>query len=85
MGGFLMSILAESIATAKTTTAAANDKVVQPKTITQADAMDAANCRYQINQAVIGAKEGAAEAIIAKAGKAITDTRQTRYAHWKRD
>ena len=69
------SILAASIATAKAATAATtDDKVVQPTIILQADAMEAADRRNQVNQAVIRAKEGATDAIVKKVGHAITNT-----------
>ena len=65
------TVLAESIATAKAATT--EDKIVQPVIITQADANEAADRLNQMRQAVIGAKEGATDAIVKKVGTAITD------------
>ena len=50
------------------------DATVTPAFTTRADAQEEADRRNQINQAVIGAKEGATEAITAKVGKDITDS-----------
>ena len=53
----------------------AEDQVVSREAITtRADAMDAADRINQVNQAVIGAKEGITDGIIAVVGKRVTDT-----------
>ena len=69
------TIIEDSIAEAKAKQDASDDpsKKVEPLIQTRADAMDAAD-RYNIEvQAVIGAKEGAIEAITQKVGANVTD------------
>jgi hypothetical protein len=54
--------------------AASTGRTIVPHTIdSRADTQDEANRLNLINQAVIGAKEGAAEAITAKVGSDVTD------------
>jgi hypothetical protein len=55
---------ASAVSTSSTTIAPAIDS--------HSDAQDEADCLNHINQAVIGAKEGTAEAITAKVGSNVT-------------
>ena len=47
---------------------------IAPSIVTQADAIDAADRQYMLNQLGIGAKEGAIKAITEKVGISATDT-----------
>jgi hypothetical protein len=67
----ITSVLDESRATANALST--TQLPVLPTITTRADAQDEADRINQINQAVIGAKEGATEAITDKVGSDITD------------
>ena len=78
----IASIKATSVATAKSVlddakaiaaAASTGSSIVPPAIDSRADAQDEADRINLINQAVIGAKEGAAEAITAKVGSDVTD------------
>ena len=78
----IATIKATSVATAKSvlddakavaTAASTGSTIVPPAIDSRADAQDEADRLNLINQAVIGAKEGAAEAITAKVGSDVTD------------
>ena len=71
----IASVVRESTAEAAALQAAsATPNITIPPAIqTRADAMDAADRQNQLTQAVIGAKEGATEAITAKVGTRVTD------------
>jgi len=78
----IASIKATSVATAKSVlddakavaaAASTSSSIVPPAIDSRADAQDEADRINLINQAVIGAKEGAAEAITAKVGSDVTD------------
>ncbi len=72
----ISTVLEASIAEAKAKQAASKDPTahVEADITTRADAVDAADRQNQLNQAVIGAKEGWTEAIVTKVGKRVTDT-----------
>lgn len=78
----IATIKATSVATAKSVLddakavaadASIGSTIVPPAIDSRADAQDEADRLNLINQAVIGAKEGAAEAITAKVGSDVTD------------
>jgi hypothetical protein len=78
----IATIKATSVATAKSVldeakavaaAASIGSTIVPPAIDSRADAQDEADRLNLINQAVIGAKEGAAEAITAKVGSDVTD------------
>ena len=66
------SILAQSAAAAKAKSASSG-KEVPPLIATRPDATDAADRANLTTQAVIGAKEGVAEALVEMLGRRITD------------